>query len=69
MMGPLGATATGAFLYATHSGLLTIVSVVAALYPALTVVLAAVLLREHIHRAQAVGLALAVLAVSLVAAG
>lgn len=69
MMGPLGATATGAFLYATHSGMLTIVSVVAALYPALTVVLATVILREHIHRAQAIGLALAAAAVSLVAAG
>lgn len=69
MMGPLGATATGSFLYATHSGMLTIVSVVAALYPALTVLLATVILREHIHRAQAVGLALAAAAVSLVAAG
>ncbi|UYM03522.1 EamA family transporter [Solicola gregarius] len=68
MMGPLGATATGAFLYATHTGLLTLVSVVAALYPALTVLLAAVVLREHIHRTQAVGLALAAAAVSLVAA-
>ncbi|UPK75655.1 DMT family transporter [Nocardioidaceae bacterium SCSIO 66511] len=67
-MGPLGAAATGAFLYATHSGMLTIVSVVAALYPALTVVLATVLLREHIHRAQGIGLALAAVAVSLVAA-
>lgn len=68
-MGPLGAIATAAFLYATHSGLLSIVSVIAALYPALTVVLAASVLREHIHRAQAVGLGLAALAVSLVAAG
>ena len=67
-MGPLGAAATGAFLYATHSGMLTVVSVVAALYPALTVLLATLLLREHIHRAQAIGLALAALAVSLVAA-
>lgn len=69
LMGPLGATATGAFLYSTHHGLLTIVSVIAALYPATTVVLAAVLLREHIHRAQALGLALAAIAVSLVAVG
>ena len=69
MMGPLGATATGAFLYATHSGMLTIVSVVAALYPALTVLLATIILREHIHRAQAIGLVLAAAAVSLVAAG
>ncbi|MGH3425148.1 MAG: EamA family transporter [Nocardioidaceae bacterium] len=67
-MGPLGATATGFFLYATHHGLLTVVSVIASLYPATTVVLAAVLLREQIHRTQAVGLGLAAAAVSLVAA-
>lgn len=69
LMGPLGALATGAFLYATHTGLLAIVSVIAALYPALTVLLAATVLREHIHRAQAYGLVLAAVAVSLVAVG
>lgn len=69
MMGPLLALAMGAFMYATHSGLLTLVAVITALYPAMTVLLAAVVLREHIHRTQAVGLALAGAAVSLVAAG
>lgn len=69
VMGPLGATATGAFLYATHHGLLSIVSVIAALYPAGTVVLATVLLRERIHAWQGVGLAFAVAAVTLVAVG
>lgn len=68
-MGPLGITATGAFLYATHHGLLSVVSVIASLYPAGTVILAAVVLREKIHTNQAFGLALAVLAVGLVAAG
>lgn len=69
MMGPLGITATGAFLYATHHGLLSVVSVIAALYPASTVVLASLVLRERIHTNQAFGLALAALAVALVAAG
>ena len=69
MMGPLGAIATGAFLYATHEGLLSIVSVIASLYPATTVLLAAVILHERIHRAQGIGLALATAAVVLVAAG
>ncbi|MFY0406563.1 EamA family transporter [Solicola sp. PLA-1-18] len=68
-MGPLGASATGAFLYATHSGLLSIVSVITALYPATTVLLAAVLLREQVHRLQGVGLVLATAAVTLVALG
>lgn len=68
-MGPLGATAQGAFLYATHEGLLSIVAVISSLYPASTVLLAAVLLRERIHLWQGVGLVLAALAVTLVAAG
>lgn len=69
MMGPLGATAQGAFLYATHHGLLSIVSVISSLFPASTVLLAAVVLREKIHRWQGVGLVFAALAVTLVAAG
>jgi drug/metabolite transporter (DMT)-like permease len=69
VMGPLGATATGAFLYATHHGLLSVVSVIAALYPAGTVLLATLLLRERIHAWQGVGLAFAVAAVTLVAVG
>lgn len=67
--GALGALATGAFLVATHSGYLTVTAVIASLYPAVTVMLAASLLREHVHRAQALGLGLCAVAVSLVAAG
>ncbi len=69
IMGPLGATAQGSFLYATHHGLLSIVAVISSLYPASTVLLAAVLLRERIHGWQGVGLVFAVVAVVLVAAG
>jgi len=67
--GALGALATGAFLVATHSGYLTVTAVIASLYPAVTVMLAAFVLREHVHRAQALGLGLCAVAVSLVAAG
>ena len=67
VMGPLGAGAQGAFLYATHHGLLSVVSVISSLYPASTVLLAAVLLRERIQRLQGIGLALATVSVSLVA--
>ncbi|CAI9412990.1 EamA family transporter [Nocardioides sp. T2.26MG-1] len=67
--GALGALATGAFMVATQGGYLTVTSVVTSLYPAFTVLLAATVLREHIHRAQAVGLALCACAVALVAAG
>ena len=69
VMGPILMLALGAFVYATHSGMLTLVAVITALYPAMTVLLAAVVLREHIHRVQTIGLTLAALAVSLVATG
>lgn len=67
--GLLGAAATGLFLLATHAGLLIIAAVLSALYPATTVLLAAGLLHERIHRAQGWGLLLAATAVGLVAAG
>ncbi|MEC9051840.1 MAG: EamA family transporter, partial [Actinomycetota bacterium] len=53
----------------SHGGYLSVVAVIASLYPAFTVLLAATVLREHIGRGQAVGLALCALAVGLVAAG
>ncbi|QBR94246.1 DMT family transporter [Nocardioides euryhalodurans] len=69
LTGVLGALATGAFLVASQQGFLTVTAVLASLYPAVTVVLAATVLREHIHRAQAAGLVLCGVAVALVAAG
>lgn len=67
--GLLGSAALVCFLLATHQGLLTIVSVIAALYPASTVAMAAVVLDERITRPQIVGLALAAGAVVLVTLG
>ena len=67
--GALGALATGAFLVATQGGYLTVTAVITSLYPAFTVLLAATVLHEHVHRPQAVGLALCACAVALVAAG
>ncbi|MDQ6641976.1 MAG: DMT family transporter [Actinomycetota bacterium] len=69
LTGPLGATATLTFLLATQHGYLTVSGVLVALYPASTVMLAMVMLREHIHRAQALGLALCAITVALVVAG
>ncbi len=69
LTGPLGAAATGAFLVATHHGYLTISGVLASLYPATTVLLASLVLRERLHRSQGVGLGLCALAVALVVAG
>ncbi len=66
--GVLGAAATALFLLATQTGFLTVSAVITSLYPAVTVVLAALVLREHVHRDQAIGLALCALTVGLVAA-
>ena len=67
--GLLAALAVLAFLLATHRGLLSVSAVLTSLYPAVTVLLAAVVLHERIHRVQAVGLALCAAAIVLVAAG
>jgi drug/metabolite transporter (DMT)-like permease len=69
LAGVLGGVATMAFLLATHHGLLSVSAVLTSLYPAFTVLLAALVLREHVHRVQAWGLALCGLAVVLVALG
>ena len=67
--GALGGLATGLFQVATHHGYLTVAAVITSLYPAFTVLLAAALLRERVHRAQGLGLALCAASVALVAAG
>jgi drug/metabolite transporter (DMT)-like permease len=65
--GALGALATGLFQVATQQGYLSVAAVITSLYPAFTVLLASLVLREPVHRAQALGLALCAAAVSLVA--
>ena len=69
LAGSLSALATVCFVLAIREGLLSVTSVLTSLYPAFTVVLAATILREHVHRAQAAGLLLCAVAVTLVAAG
>ena len=69
LMGALGAAATGFFLLAAQQGYLTVAGVITSLYPASTVLLAAVVLRERIGPVQGVGLALCGVAVALVAVG
>jgi drug/metabolite transporter (DMT)-like permease len=67
--GLLATAAVLSFLLATQRGLLTVSSVVTSLYPAYTVLLASAWLKEHIHRAQGLGLGLCAVAVVCVAAG
>jgi uncharacterized membrane protein len=66
VLGPLGTLANACLLWAVQAGLLSIVAVLVSLYPAVTVALAAAVLHERIHRAQAWGLGLAAVAVSLI---
>lgn len=67
--GVLGALATGAFMISARSGLLSVSAVITSLYPAVTVLLAASMLRERVHATQACGLVFCAAAVVLVAAG
>jgi drug/metabolite transporter (DMT)-like permease len=69
LAGGLGGLATAAYLLATQHGLLSVSAVLTSLYPAVTILLAALVLREHVHRAQAWGLGLCAAAVVLVALG
>jgi drug/metabolite transporter (DMT)-like permease len=68
-VGVMAAAATVLFQLATQSGLLAVASVLTSLYPGFTVLLAVLVLRERIHRGQAVGLGLGAAAVTMVGLG
>ena len=67
--GLLDAWANALFLLATRHGMLTVVAVLGALYPAATLLLARGVLGERLARPQLGGVALATAAVALVAIG
>ncbi len=67
--GLLDAWANTLFLLATHHGMLTLVAVIGALYPASTVMLARAVLGERLGRPQIAGVLLAGAAVTLVTVG
>jgi len=68
-VGGLDVVANVSYLLATRRGLLSIVALLASLYPAATVAMARVLLGERLSRTQAVGLVGAGAAIVLIALG
>jgi drug/metabolite transporter (DMT)-like permease len=69
MIGVLDLGANGLYALATTHGLLSVVSVLGSLYPAVTVVLARFVLAERIARIQEVGVVLALAGVIAISAG
>ncbi|MET0641325.1 MAG: DMT family transporter [Jiangellaceae bacterium] len=67
--GLLGTAGTAAFLLASHSADLAVTGVLASLYPAVTVLLAATVLREPFRLSQGLGLLVCGASVGLVAMG
>ena len=57
------------YVLATQTGRLDIAAVLSSLYPVVTVVLAILVLREHVNRRHAVGIATAAVGVALIALG
>jgi len=67
--GLLGTAGTAAFLLASHSADLALIGVLTSLYPAVTVLLAATVLRERFRLSQGLGLLVCGASVALVAMG
>jgi drug/metabolite transporter (DMT)-like permease len=57
------------FILASQAGALAIAAVLSSLYPVVTVLLAIVVLREHVTRSHVAGIALTAVAIALIAAG
>lgn len=69
VIGVLVGVSNGLYLASTREGLLSVVAVVVALYPASTIVLASILDHERAGRSQLFGMLLAAVAVAMITAG
>jgi drug/metabolite transporter (DMT)-like permease len=66
-IGLLDAAATALFTASARVGMLSVVAVVASLYPVVTLLLARVVLRERLSRFQGTGVGLALVGIALIA--
>ena len=69
LIGVLDTAGNGFYLAAVQTGQLAIASVLSAMYPVATVVLAAVVLREPVTRDHSIGILLAGVAIALIGVG
>jgi uncharacterized membrane protein len=69
IVGVLDILANGFFALAATKGLVSVVAVLASLYPVITVVLARLILGERLRAVQRVGAALALTGAALISAG
>ncbi len=67
--GVFDATANALYFYASRNGLLSVVAVLASLYPASTIILARVALKERVNRRRLSGMMMGLASVATIAAG